>query len=166
MKITSINSTAYKSRINKAMTPASYYNNPLELAQAQEKFKSMGVKSRLLNDLTLALDSYTPDKSTIKKIDFDENEIFKYVSQIDTYADFSFSKLKSTYNLKSIGKSCIFSHSQIEETPKLEYIGKDVYYGFSKLKDTGNIVIGRDMHIENSNIQNDLKAIVGRKIYR
>ena len=160
--------TGYMQKINfssqDTLELTSKKDTKLSLVDAICDFENAGIKTKVLEDGTLSISDYAPDKTFIKNLKHKEEDLFEHVSEIETYADFTFSKLKSTQALKKIGKSVIFSFSKIEKTPNLEYIGKDAYYNNSKIKDCNGVTILRDAHFENSKVENPYSATVGRNM--
>lgn len=134
-----------------------FSKNKSGLKHALEVFNRAGIDAQILEDETLLLTSYEPDKSQMKILSGKEGELFKHVSEIRDYANFERSELTSTGALRKIGKNAVFSASKIEELPNLEYVGKDLYLNNSKIKTLPeNLFVNRSIIADIDNTTADI----------
>jgi len=110
--------------------------------------------------------SYSMDSLDIcfDDLNLDENDLFKFITEIKNDAIFADSNLSNLGALKKIGRNAYFSHSNISNLNNLKTINGDAFFDFSPISNLADLeTIGGDARFEMSNILNlgKLKTIAG-----
>ena len=179
-----------KEAINDFKAELSRQGIDFETCTTEQLLNAVGIKTERNEEGKLILDCYKqPDKFTFEELGINENKLLKDVVEIKGDADFRFSELtksddlrriggnanftysevKNLNNLKSISGNAYFSFSKIENLNNLESVGGDAYFWHVKIENLNNLIsIGGNADFRNSKIRNlkNLESIGGKADFR
>ena len=126
----------------------------------------LGVNKNKDTDKLLCIESYEAYRSeiTCKDLGIKENDLFKYIEEIQHYLSLRDSDLTDLGSLKKIGGNLTVANSNIQSLGKLEYIGGNADFENSKIRNTGALKkINCSCTFNNSEIEDlgDLEYIGG-----
>lgn len=140
-----------------------------DVNDATKVLNYFGCKPEVTKDDKIILPEYNGlEGIKFEDIGIDENNLFKYISEIKGNAKFFGSTVTHLGNLESIGGNVDFEGSSIKDLGKLKHIGGDVHFGYCRIGSLGNLKsIGGMADFSYSNIEDlgGLKKIGGNAVF-
>ncbi len=142
---------------------------PMSPYEAEEIFKSIGVRAKVKPDQTISIWRYISGKANLKKLEkmgIDEDSLFQHVSQIEGTMILDKSNLKSLQNIREVGYDLV-AGPNLEDLGELRSVGHDLILEGPKIKDLGNLIgVGNNLYMVNTPIRDpkNLKYVGGNFI--
>ena len=139
---------------------------PMSPYEAEEIFKSIGVRAKVKPDQTISIWRYISGKANLKKLakmGIDEDSLFQHVSQIEGTMILDKANLKTLQKIREVdGHDLILEGPKIKDLGNLIGVGNNLYMVNTPIRDPKNLkYVGGNFIRDNRDYYEAFKKISG-----